>query len=40
MKENNKEPSEIDKKLKCMIEMAYEKSLDEEGKQYYDYEKM
>lgn len=40
MNENNKEPSELYKKLKCMVEMSYEKSLDEEDKQYYDYEKM
>ena len=40
MNENNQEPSELYKKLKCMIEMSYEKSLDEEDKQYYDYEKM
>ena len=37
---DNKEPNELYKKLKCMVEMSYEKSLDEEDKQYYDYEKM
>lgn len=36
----DKEPSELYKKLKCMIEMSYEESLNEEDKQYYDYEKM
>lgn len=40
MNQNNKEPNELYKKLKCMVEMTYEKSLDEEDKQYYDYEKM
>lgn len=40
MNENKEEHYEIYKKLKCMVEMSYEKSLDEEDKQYYDYEKM
>lgn len=37
---DKKELNELYKKLKCMVLTTYEKSLDEEDKQYYDYEKM
>lgn len=40
MSDNKEEHCGLYKKLECMIEMSYEKSLDEEDKQYYDYEKM
>jgi len=37
---NDKETCELYNKLKCMVEITYEESLNEEEEQYYDYEKM